>query len=153
MDFPARTCKHLSNERPDLESARYWIDPNGGDKADAVQVYCDMTEKATCIQPSFGESNTDIADNENELRLSRTANGMVSYDIPTNQLNSLQMMSTHASQSMKYYCNNPNDYNWVSNPQIALTFLAWDGAKLTAKGSKHLRYELIEDGCQVNLEF
>lgn len=27
----------------------YWIDPNQGDPKDAIQVYCDMQKKATCI--------------------------------------------------------------------------------------------------------
>lgn len=29
----------------------YWIDPNGGDGRDAIQVFCDMGTKATCIYP------------------------------------------------------------------------------------------------------
>lgn len=27
----------------------YYIDPNQGDPKDAIQVYCDMEKKATCI--------------------------------------------------------------------------------------------------------
>lgn len=46
---PAKTCRELAIAHPELQSGQYWIDPNDGDKRDAILVHCDMTKKATCV--------------------------------------------------------------------------------------------------------
>merc|ERR1711915_296969 len=50
-DAPAKTCKDLSYAHPEYPSGEYWIDPNEGDTKDAIVVYCDMEENATCVLP------------------------------------------------------------------------------------------------------
>jgi len=39
---PALHCKELHAKKPALPSGVYWIDPDGGSIANAVQTYCDM---------------------------------------------------------------------------------------------------------------
>lgn len=51
-EWPARTCRDLSTDRPELENGVYYIDPNEGDVSDAIQAFCNMETKETCIYPS-----------------------------------------------------------------------------------------------------
>ncbi len=41
-DTPSRSCLALHESDPNSSSGTYWIDPNGGDSADAFEAYCDM---------------------------------------------------------------------------------------------------------------
>lgn len=50
-DFPAKTCRDLHVAHPELPSGDYWVDPNEGDVRDAILVYCNMVNKATCLYP------------------------------------------------------------------------------------------------------
>jgi len=50
-DNPGRSCNDIWLCHPDFPSGNYWIDPNGGCSADAIEVWCDMEhEGATCIK-------------------------------------------------------------------------------------------------------
>lgn len=150
---PARTCKELSRARPELVSGDYWIDPNDGDKRDAILVYCDMAKRATCIRPQPARSqNINYVGDEKEIWLSEVHNGMkITYKADSNQLTYLQMHSTHATQNVTYHCRNTVVYFDAErkNYRQAVKFLAWNDAELTAKHSQQLRYDVIEDGCQV----
>lgn len=150
---PARTCKDLSRANPELGSGEYWIDPNDGDKRDAILVYCDMPRKATCVrsQPQRSQ-NINYVGEEKEIWLSEAHDGMkITYKADSNQLGFLQMLSTHATQNVTYHCRNSVGYFDAekNNYRRSLKFLAWNDAELTAKNSLHLRYDAIEDGCQV----
>lgn len=74
---PAKTCNDLSMAYPKLESGQYWIDPNDGDKRDAILVYCDMPKKATCVmsQPEKSGHISYVGD-ENEIWLGEIDGGM-----------------------------------------------------------------------------
>ena len=50
-DYPAKTCRDLHVAHPELPSGDYWVDPNEGDVRDAILVYCNMVNKATCLYP------------------------------------------------------------------------------------------------------
>lgn len=74
---PAKTCRDLAVAHPELESGQYWIDPNDGDKRDAILVYCDMPKKATCVmaQPQKSDHISYVGD-ENEIWLGEVEGGM-----------------------------------------------------------------------------
>lgn len=152
-DSPARTCKELSTARPELPSGDYWLDPNEGDKIDAILVFCDMTKKATCIKSQPQRSkNINYVGDEHEMWLSEVHNGMkLTYKADSSQLTHLQMLSTHATQNVTYHCKNSIAYydEERKNYRRSLKLLAWNDAELTAKNSPHLRYDVINDGCQV----
>lgn len=50
-DHPAKTCRDLHVAHPEFPSGDYWVDPNEGDVRDAILVYCNMANKATCLYP------------------------------------------------------------------------------------------------------
>lgn len=150
---PGKTCKELYHANPKLKSGDYWIDPNDGDKRDAIFVHCDMLKKATCVlaQPSRSE-NIRYVGEEKEIWLGDVHNGMkITYKADSNQLGHLQMLSTHATQNVTYHCKNSVAYhdNGKNSYRRSLKFLAWNDSELSAKGSPRLRYEALEDGCQV----
>lgn len=153
-DAPARSCKDLAVAKPELGSGDYWIDPNEGDKTDAILVYCDMQKRATCVrsQPQRS-SNIQYVGDEKEIWLSEVHNGMkITYKAESNQLTHLQMLSTHASQNITYHCKKSVGYfdEEKNNYRRSVKLLAWNDAELTAKNSQQLRYEVTEDGCKVN---
>lgn len=49
--MPAKTCKDLKVDYPNLTTGNYWIDPNGGCRDDAVYVKCIFDERKTCLTP------------------------------------------------------------------------------------------------------
>lgn len=153
-DSPARTCKELAIAKPELPSGDYWIDPNEGDRKDAILVHCDMPKRATCVRSQPGRSkNIEYVGDESEIWLSEVHNGMkLTYKAESNQLTHLQMLSTHASQNITYHCKNSVGYfdDEKKNYRQAIKLLAWNDAELTAKNSQQLRYEVTEDGCKVS---
>lgn len=150
---PARTCKDLSLLRPELKSGEYWIDPNDGDKNDAILVYCDMPKKATCVKAQPQRSkNIQYDGHENEIWLSEVHNGMkITYKADSTQITHLQMLSTHATQNITHHCKRSKPFNSAAQNKShgMLKLLAWNDAELTAKNSLQLRYEVVEDGCKV----
>jgi len=149
---PAKTCKELYIANPTFTSGDYWIDPNDGDKRDAILVHCDMVKKSTCVKPQPNRSeNIHYTGEERELWLGEVRNGMkITYKADSIQLSHLQMLSTHATQNITYHCKNTVAYHdkAKNNYRRSLKLLAWNDAELTAKGSPRLRYEALEDGCQ-----
>lgn len=155
-DSPARTCKELSKARPELPSGDYWLDPNEGDRNDAILAHCDMSKKATCIrsQPQRSKDINYVGD-EHEMWLSEVHNGMkLTYKADSSQIAHLQMLSTHATQNITYHCKNSIAYydEERKNYRRSLKLLAWNDAELTAKTSPHLRYDVVNDGCQVKMQ-
>lgn len=74
---PAKTCKDLAIAHPELESGQYWVDPNDGDKNDAILVYCDMEKRATCVMAQPQQSgHINYVGEENEVWLGEVDGGM-----------------------------------------------------------------------------
>lgn len=74
---PAKTCHDLANDYPNLTSGEYWIDPNDGDKRDAILVYCDMPNKATCVMAAPDKSeHISYAGDDHEIWLGEIDGGM-----------------------------------------------------------------------------
>lgn len=151
---PAKTCKDLYLANPNFKSGDYWIDPNDGDKRDAILVYCDKVKKSTCVSAQPNRSgNIHYVGEEKEVWLGGVRNGMkITYKADSIQLSHLQMLSTHATQTITYHCKNSVAYrdHTKNSYRRSLKLLAWNDAELTAKGSHHLQYEALEDGCQVS---
>lgn len=75
----------------------------------------------------------------------------MTYKADSNQIGFLQILSTHASQNVTYHCKNSVAYydEQKNSHRLALKLLAWNDAELTARGSKRLKYDVLEDGCRV----
>lgn len=150
---PAKTCRDLVVAHPTTKSGPYWIDPNEGDIKDAILVHCDVEKMATCVMPSPTKSKQlSYKGNEKEIWIGEMEGGIkLTYKADSNQLGFLQLLSGHATQNVTYHCKNSVAYfDEVTNThKNGLKFLTWNDAQLTPKGPQRLRYEALEDGCQV----
>lgn len=134
----------------------YWIDPNGGCRSDAVAVHCNFSGGVakTCLVPVQQRAARKSWNGES-IWFSALSGGFqvvhnhactysykvigpfyclqLSYDIPKNQVQSLQASSHHASQNFKYFCR---------NSAASVIFRTSNGKEITAS-------QTIYDGCQV----
>jgi collagen type II alpha len=153
---PAKTCRDLAVAQPDLKSGNYWIDPNEGDIRDAILVYCDLEKRATCILPKPTQTAELSPKNvDQESWLSEIPGGMkITYKADSNQLGFLQLLSAHAQQNITYNCKKSVAYfhKEKNTHRRGLKFLTWNDSELTPKGPQRLRFEALEDGCQVCLK-
>lgn len=64
----------------------------------------------------------------------------------------LQILSAQATQNITYHCKKTVAYFDAerNSHRRGLKLLLWNDAELTPKGPHRLRYDVIEDGCQVN---
>jgi len=76
-DYPAKTCRDLHVAHPEFPSGDYWVDPNEGDVRDAILVYCNMVNKATCLypQPSRTPEITYVGEDQ-EIWVTEVEGGM-----------------------------------------------------------------------------
>lgn len=174
--FPARTCKDLFAGRSNLTSGTYYIDPNQGDPYDSFEVFCDRETNSTCIYPSpetvpmteFERSPSQLKTpgkiNQPYVWFSEMTNGFTfGYKIDPVQLTFLQMLSRSAVQNLTYHCTNSiayldstivkNGKNGKLAYSKAIKLLAFNDVEVTAEGHPNFVYNVIKDGCQVNLIF
>lgn len=123
---PARTCLDLylaaAAEGRTVDNGMYWIDPNGGCEADAIEVKCDFTtfsKVETCVYPSDGQitlgNYADVYTGEHQWWSEMDAGMPIGYD-PTiekrvaradysTQLTFLRLLATQVRQKISYECN------------------------------------------------
>jgi collagen type II alpha len=145
---PAKTCKDLKTSFPDKESGDYWIDPNGADPKDAILVYCDMENKATCVQakPEMS-SEINIVSQEKEVWVGEENHYDINYKADSNQLSFIQLLSDKAEQTLTYHCLNSWAYeSRPGNFRKSVTFMSWNDLEIKARG--RFKYDVLEDGCK-----
>ncbi|XP_065370005.1 collagen alpha-2(I) chain-like [Calliphora vicina] len=149
---PAKTCRDLFANYPDYNSGEYWIDPNEADPTDAIYVFCEKKRRATCIRPEPSESNVlTYNGTEKEVWLSDMFLGMkIHYNIDSNQMRFLQLLSSNATQEIVFFCKNTVAYgrNKLNYSRKGLKLLTWNDAELKPEGSRLLRYKVKLDDCR-----
>lgn len=75
----------------------------------------------------------------------------MTYKADSNQLGFLQILSTHATQNITFHCKNiVANFDKIRNTyRYGVKLLAWNDAEITGRGPQRLKYEAVEDGCQV----
>jgi len=150
---PAKTCKDLHTSFPEKKNGDYWIDPNGADPKDAILVYCDMENEATCVnaKPSMSQE-ISIVSEEKEMWLAEAegaANFQINYKADSNQMSFLQLLSSKAEQEITYHCFNSIAYeNMRGNFRKSASFMSWNDLEIKNRGK--FKYEVLEDSCKSN---
>ncbi|GIY03063.1 collagen alpha-1(II) chain, partial [Caerostris extrusa] len=152
-ELPAKTCKDLSEAQPDLPSGKYWIDPNGNNRNDAIEVFCNMDTRETCIIPDPDEipRGSHVKGRGTKTWFSEMESGSpLHYKIDHGQLTFLQLLSEKASQTITYHCRNSIAYYDSKHKffKRALRLMAYNDLELSAEGNKHFVYHSSVDGCQ-----
>lgn len=114
-EHPAKTCRDLHLDYPNYKNGKYWIDPNGGSKLDAVYVHCDFKTKFTCIKPVHSMINPrkNISTNSEYLYVtdSDEMEEEIEYTANSIQMNFLKLYSKVGYQSITYHCRNSQAWN------------------------------------------
>lgn len=101
---------------PHFKSGKYWIDPNGGSKADAVLAYCDFKTNFSCIYPvnTKLKPTVDLSVNQKHYFL----DDEIEYNSNSIQMNFLRVFSRRGYQNVTYHCR--NSHAWRSRDSIKL---------------------------------
>lgn len=153
-EAPARTCKELSQAKPDLENGMYWIDPNQGGTDDAIEVFCDIKKEQSCIvaQPNQVDNGNWYQGPSQRTWFSvDMENGHTfSYKADKLQLKFLQMLSNRAQQNVTYHCRNSVAYfdRTTKTHEKAIVFMASNDVELVPKRPVKFQYSVLLDECQ-----
>lgn len=158
---PARTCRDLKLCHPEWKSGNYWVDPNIGSTADAIQVFCNMETGETCVYPTIAKVPkknwwTTKSEDLKHIWFGETMNGGFHFSYAQSgaaasiQLNFLRLLSTEASQNITYHCKNSIAYmdQALGNLKKALLLEGSNEVELRAEGSSRFTYSVLEDGCK-----
>lgn len=161
-DAPGRTCREIAASATDtLRNGMYWIDPNGGGVADAIEVFCrfdqERLEKTqTCLVP-----DTETFEKKAWFA-SRPASGEVasfvenmnmkefSYNTHKGQIKYLQMLTSTARQKITIKCKNVVAVfdSGNSTYEQAVRLDSFDEEQIEVHGKKAFRYRVVQDGCK-----
>ncbi|CAG2114878.1 unnamed protein product, partial [Medioppia subpectinata] len=161
-DSPAKTCKDLSQLHPHFESGKtlttfwgvYYIDPNEGNSNDAIQAYCDMSTKSTCVMPAPITVPVRAYNKESKFGhnwFSEMKGGFTfAYKADSIQINFLQLLSQNAVQNITYVCKNSVAFydEAKHTHRKAVKLMTYNDIELTADGNHMFTYQAIRDGCQ-----
>jgi hypothetical protein len=154
---PARTCLDLylsaQEAGESLDNGLYWVDPNQGCEADAIEVWCDFTSQTsaveTCVYPTQAKitksSHTNVFTGAHQW-WSDMQDGMpISYDpqrearVPradyASQITFLRLLASRARQTVTYHCKN-------SSADLKLR-----GIGETEFDQSHPDFNMVEDNC------
>lgn len=154
-DAPARTCKDLALAHPELQDGLYFIDPNQGSPKDAVQVFCHIAKRETCVIPKPDTANKARHFDEpltNSAWFSDEAEDgfQFTYKMDRVQLVFLQLLSAQAHQNITYHCKNSAAYYDARQQSYDSSVLleTSNDLELTAQGGKRRGYNVLVDECQ-----
>lgn len=97
-EHPTQTCAELFRLHKNFTSGLYWIDPDGDETSNAIQVYCNQETHATClnVQPNVF---TDIQVGGGGGAWISDLDAQINYKSDSRQIRLLQLLSDNVSQS------------------------------------------------------
>lgn len=148
---PARTCLDLflaaQENGETLDNGHYWVDPNQGCEADAIEVYCKFDSFADRVETCVHATESKIAKKSHQSGWWSETNGMpFAYDpakdarVPradyASQITFLRLLASQASQTVKLHCNGGTT----------------EGLKIRGTGTSefdvnHKDFKITRDGC------
>jgi len=147
-DNPGRSCNDIWLCHPDFPSGNYWIDPNGGCSADAIEVWCDMDhEGATCISAQKSAEKLRRYRSESDDSWFGDYGFKLDYNMSIPQWNFLRLLSSEARQRFTYRCENSvgwEDSNQGNYDKAVLLLAAND--EIMTYGNAYIT--LIKDTCK-----
>jgi len=147
-DNPGRSCNDIWLCHPDFPSGNYWIDPNGGCSADAIEVWCDMAhEGATCIKAKKSQERAKRYRSESDDSWFGDYGFKFDYNMSIPQWNFLRLLSSEARQRFTYRCESSigwEDENQNNYDKAVLLLAAND--EILTYGNAYIT--LIKDTCK-----
>jgi len=160
---PAETCRDLALHDPELPDGMYWIDPNGGNSNDAIEVRCNIKKHETCVDAKpAGHSKgryirKDASDSQvykwfsTDLRDGKS----FTYKADSSQMRFLRLKSSVGTQSITYHCNKAIAvYDASTNSyDHAIKLLGDDEAVITHNGMHEKSYTVDYDNCKNQMSY
>lgn len=159
---PGRTCREIaaSAEEP-LRNGHYWVDPNGGGIADAIEVFCRFDQEKldrtqTCLVPATEkwEKQSWFSSKPVGGQLAMFAENFAeeefSYKSHKSQIKFLQKLAKQGRQRITIRCRNVVAVYDSQNStyESAVKLLSFDEEHMSVHGPKAFRYKVVSDGCQ-----
>lgn len=159
---PGRTCREIAvaAEEP-LRNGMYWVDPNGGGIADAIEVFCRFDQEKfdktqTCLVPSTDKWEKQTwfkskpVGGEAAMFAETFAEEEFSYKTHKSQIKFLQRLAKQARQRITIQCRNVVAVYDSQNRtyEQAVKLLSFDEEEMSVHGQKAFRYKVVSDGCQ-----
>jgi len=148
-DNPGRSCYDIWLVHRTFTSGTYWIDPNGGCTADAIEVRCDFeNDGETCIKPKIRKEPPRRWPKSNPGDWYSTFARRERFDYNTSvpQFNFLRLLSSTASQKFTYLCVNSIGWeNMEGTYDMAIELLGANNDVLTADQPI---FDVLEDTCK-----
>ena len=150
------TCKQILDNGCNVRDGVYWINPDGGNTANAFQVYCDMSGGGWT---KVGYTN-DFIDKKyfGSNDAWRWLSTNFSLSLTDTQINNIRAVSTEGKQTyigkcdgvLHYYYNNGGNYNWAFGFRLHTGVETTYGQQNYAVGSTAININVIQDGCKTN---
>jgi len=148
-----KSCKTLYDTGCAMSSGTYWINPIGGNSANAYQAYCDMVTE--------GGGWTKVAYASDLAHLNRWTSGDVRRWLPSNftfifsdvQIDGIRSVSTEARQRYEGSCQGVIHYLYkTSSYGSAFGFRFHHGDETTAGNQHYSSTDILvtSDGCTAN---
>jgi hypothetical protein len=141
--FPAPSCRDIQMCIPGSKSGDYWLDPNGGDKSDAIKVHCDFEKVETCIKPSAVFDLKEFSTKENEKYNwigQEEEQKEIKYSPSVSQWKTLKLSHRFVKQNVTYLCKNaPAHIKLLSN----------NNRELHKMAGRSDRLNVVKDECMI----
>jgi hypothetical protein len=146
------TCKDILDNGCNVRDGIYWIDPNGGSKSDAFEVYCDMT--------GGGWTRIDYTEDlEDKSYFSggdawRWLSQNFTFALTDTQINDIRAVSTEGKQTyvgqcdgvITYYYDRGSTYNYAFGFRFHTGYETVSGQQNYTDTS----ITVLQDGCKTN---
>ena len=152
---PGSTCKQILDTGCNVTNGTYWIDPNGGSKADAFKVYCDMTTDGggwTRVDYASDFIHKNHRNGGSGSDVSQWWDGTFSLTLSTQQINDIRTVSTEGKQRYIGTCDGVihHEYNGGYGDAFGFRFHNGEETVFGQQTYPSTNINVISDGCETN---
>lgn len=140
-EHPALTCGELFRLHKTLPSGMYWIDPDAGEITNSIQVFCDRSTEATCLEAKPSEFEKIKKVSEDGFWLSDFDGTQISYKADSKQIRHLQQLSEKVSQNITITLIGSNSASEKLKRE-SVKLLSWNDVTLTELGNIQHKYSI-----------
>jgi hypothetical protein len=157
-EFPAKTCRDLQMNYPDVADGQYFIDPNRGSTTDAFLADCRFTDAVseTCVPPAmeaFTKRKWMKTQRDGFRWYVEEINaeiGKIEYPSSRSQFAFLRMEHQHAEQNMTYNCRNSHAHRDSDNGiGTYVKVMTNDDVEVSTSSRSRYNFKVVSDGCSV----